>query len=83
MMDDDDLASAGLHLLPPEDVSAARAQRLRERCHRELRKRTAPEPAPPSAGVWRRMIGPALIGAWGAIHLIVTFRTAAALYGLF
>ena len=82
MIDDDDLASAGLHLLPPEDVSAARAQGLRERCHRELRKRTAPEPAHGST-TWRRMIGPALIGTWGAIYLIVTFRSAAALYGLF
>jgi hypothetical protein len=83
MMDDDDLASAGLHLRPPEDVSAARAQRLRERCHRELRRRTAPEPARRSPLVWRRMIGPALIGAWGVIYLIETFRSAAALYGLF
>jgi hypothetical protein len=83
MMDEDDLASAGLRLLPPEDVSAARVQRLRERCHRELRKRTAAEPAHGSAVVWRRMIGPALIGAWGAIYLVATFRSAAALYGFF
>jgi hypothetical protein len=82
MMDDDDFASAGLRLLPPEDISAARAQRLRERCHRELRKRTAPAPVPRGAVVWRRTIGPALIGAWGAMHLIVTFRSAAAWYGL-
>ena len=83
MMDEDDLASAGLRLLSPEDVSAVRAQRLRERCHRELRKRTAPEPAARRAVLWRRTIGPALIGTWGAIHLFVTFRTAAAWYGLF
>jgi hypothetical protein len=82
MMDDDDLASAALRLLPLEDVSAARAQRLRERCHGELRKRTAPEP-PHRSTVWRRIVGPALIGTWGAIYLIVTFRSAAALYGLF
>ena len=83
MMDDDELASAGLHLLPLEDVSAALAQRLRERCHRELRKRTAPEPVHRSGPMWRRMIGPVMIGTWGAIYLIVTFRSAAALYGLF
>jgi hypothetical protein len=29
------------------------------------------------------MLGPALLGTWGAIYLIVTFRSAAALYGLF
>jgi hypothetical protein len=83
MMDEDDLASAGLRLLPPEDVSAARAQRLRDRCHRELRRRAAPEPAHRSVPAWRRMLGPALLGTWGAIYLIVTFRSAAALYGLF
>jgi len=80
MMDEDDLAPAGLRLLTREDVSAARAQRLRERCHGELRKRTVPEPVPRST-VWRRMVGPALVGTWGAIYLIVTFRSAAALYG--
>jgi hypothetical protein len=31
--------------------------------------------------VWQRMVGPALIGAWSAIYLIETLRTAAALYG--
>ena len=82
MMDHDDAVSAGLRLLLPEDVSAARAQRLRERCHRELRKRTAPAVAQRPA-VWRRTIGPALIGAWSAVYLIETIRTAAALYGLF
>jgi hypothetical protein len=82
MMDDDEIAVAMMRLLPPEDISAGRAQRLRDRCHRELRKRTAAGPAHRST-VWRRIVGPALIGTWGAIYLIVTFRSAAAWYGLF
>lgn len=81
MMDDDEIATAVLRLLPPRDVSSARAQQLRERCQRELRMRTAPKQEPGAALVWRRMVGPALIGAWSAIYLIETFRTAAALYG--
>ena len=40
MIDDDEIALATLRLLPPDDVSAARARSLRERCHGELRKRT-------------------------------------------
>jgi hypothetical protein len=79
MRDDDEMVDAVLRL-QSADVSAARAERLRARCHRELRKRTAPEPAP-AARVWRQLVGPALIGAWSAIYLIQTLRTAAALYG--
>lgn len=75
MMDNDDIAFARLRLLPPEDVSVSRARRLRERCHDELRRRTAAEPAP------RSLVGPALIGAWSAIYLIATLRAAAAIYG--
>jgi len=80
-MMDDEIAVAMLRLQRHEDVSAARARRLRERCHRELRKRTSPGTGDRSAHVWRRMIGPALIGAWSAIYLIETLRSAAALYG--
>ena len=75
MMDDDDIASAGLRLLPPEDVSVARARRLRVRCHDELRRRTAAEPAP------RPLVVPALIGAWSVTYLIGMLRNVAALYG--
>jgi len=74
-MDDDDIAGAALRLLPPGDVSVSRAGRLRGRCHDELRRRTASEPAP------RPLVVPALIGAWSAIYLIGMLRAAAALYG--
>lgn len=75
MIEDDDFACAGLRLLPPEDVSVSRARRLRGRCHDELRRRTAAEPAS------RPTVVPALICAWSAIYLIGMLRAAAALYG--
>jgi hypothetical protein len=76
MMDDDDIACAGLRLLAPDDVSEPRARRLRGRCHDELRRRTAVESAP------RPLVVPALLGAWSVIYLIGMLRAAAAAYGL-
>jgi hypothetical protein len=82
MIDDDETALATLRQLPSDDVSGRRAQSLRERCHVELRQRSATLPAESRISVaWRRHVGPALIGAWSAIYLIQTLRTAAALYG--
>ena len=75
MMDDDDIASAGLRLLTPDDVSVSRARQLRGRCHDELRRTTAAEPAP------RPLVVPALLGAWSVIYLIGMLRAAAAVYG--
>ena len=81
MIDDEEIAVAMLRLQRPVDVSSARTRRLRERCHDELRKRTAPQPAGEGAHVWRRTIGPALLGAWSAIYLFETLRAAAMVYG--
>ena len=82
MIDDDEIVLAAMRLLPSDDVSAGRARSLRERCHGELPKRSPSLPAESRASVaWRRHVGPALIGAWSAIYLIQTLRTAAALYG--
>ena len=81
MTDDEEIAVAMLRLPQPVDVSRARAQRLRERCHHELRKRTAPQPVGEGGQVWRRTIGPALIGAWSAVYLFETLRAAATVYG--
>jgi hypothetical protein len=75
MMDDDDIACAGLRLLPPDDVSVSRARRLRGRCHDELRRRTAAESAP------RPLVVPVLLGAWSVSYLIGMLRAAAAVYG--
>ena len=75
MMDDDDIACAGLRLLPPDDVSVSRARRLRGRCHDELRRRTAAEPAR------HPLVVPVLLGAWSVIYLIGMLRAAAAVYG--
>ena len=79
MSEEETVAFAVLRLLPPADVSRGRADRLRAACHRELRK--AAEPSPRRAHVWERLVGPALIGAWGAAYLIETLRVAARVYG--
>ena len=81
MTEEDEIAAAALRLLPPQDVSAIRALRLRERCHRELRRRTRAAREPRAAHTWRRMVAPAMIGAWSAVYLFVMLRAAAAVYG--
>ena len=80
MSEDETVAFAVLRLLPQADVSPGRAERLRAACHRELRN-AAGEPSTRTAHAWQRLVGPALIGAWGAAYLIETLRVAAAVYG--
>ena len=79
MSENETTGFAVLRVLPHADVSRGRAERLRAACHRELRK--AAQPAPRTAQVWERLVGPALIGAWGAAYLIETLRIAARVYG--
>jgi hypothetical protein len=79
MIEDDGMAV--LRLVPPQDVSGARAERLRRRCHVLLQTRAAPRRGSNAALAWRRLIAPAVNGAGSAIYLIETFRAAAALYG--
>ena len=64
------------------DVSERQAQRLRNRCHTRLRS----EPRNASVGMmagtlFRRVIGPALGGAWCLAYLVEIIRRAAAVYG--
>ena len=80
MSEDETVAFAVLRLLPQPDVSRGRAERLRAACHRELR-RAAAEPPARTARLWQRLVGPALIGTWGAACLIETLRAAARVYG--
>jgi len=63
------------------DVSPRRTRRLRRRCHAMLQT-----PPPTTSGalaigtVFRRIIGPALGGAWCLAYLVEIFRRAAAVY---
>jgi hypothetical protein len=66
------------------DVGQLRAHRLRIRCHATfLNVRRAPDTADMADGeVWRRVVVPALLGAWCAIYVVEVMRHAAAIYGL-
>jgi hypothetical protein len=61
------------------DVSRRRADRLRTRCHAALQR--PPRRTAPAGGVFRRIIGPALAGAWCLAYLAEIIRRAAAIYG--
>ena len=76
-----DAVFARLRELRPYDVSSARAQRLRSRCHSGLTMQDSSTQVPRSteAGVWRA--GRVLAGAWCALYLFETLRRAAAVYG--
>jgi hypothetical protein len=78
----EDPVLAALRELRPCDVSAARARRLRSRCHRGLERQHAVKRAPRSgsADVWRRSVR-VFAGAWCVIYLLETIRRAAAVYG--
>ena len=76
-----DAVLATLRELRPYDVSPARAQRLRTRCHSGLTMQDSSSHLTPSsgAGVWRA--GRVLAGAWCVVYLFETLRRAAAAYG--
>jgi hypothetical protein len=79
---DDLLASVAS--LRTYDVSERRARHLRRRCHAALTTQSGPKG---SAGMvngilLRRVIGPALGGAWCLAYLVEIVRRAAAIYGL-
>jgi len=65
------------------DTSQRRADRLRRRCHALLEAqsgRNAPV-SKPKGTAFRRIIGPALGGAWCLAYLVEIIRRAAAIYG--
>ncbi len=78
----DDRVLAALRQLRAYDVSAARAERLRTRCHRRLGTQAASAPVPRSreAGVWPRTMS-GLAGAWCVVYFLETIRRVAAVYG--
>jgi hypothetical protein len=76
----DDPVLAALLVLDVEDVSAARAARLRQRCHAALSlKATAHQPTHLRSGR-RRTLVPAVATMWSAIYVVETIRRALAFY---
>lgn len=78
----DDRVLAALRELRAYDVSPARAQRLRTRCHRRLGTQDLPTHVPRNrhAGIWPRTMT-ILAAAWCVVYLAETIRRAAAVYG--
>jgi len=80
----DDILAAVAGLRTP-DVSQQRARQLRRRCHAGLQAQAAPKPSAAlvtrtNGTVFRRLVGPALGGAWCLAYLVELVRRAAALY---
>jgi hypothetical protein len=76
----DDPVGAALSVLDVKDVSAARAARLRRRCHAVLAKRaTSSEPTYLRPG-WRRWLAPAIATTWSVIYVAETIRRALSVY---
>jgi hypothetical protein len=61
------------------DVTPARAQRLRERCHRGLRLQHAARVHRLEPTVWPRIVR-IVAGAWCVLYVLETIRRAAAVY---
>ena len=61
------------------DVTPARAQRLRRRCHAGLRRQRASTTRGSDAGAWRWVMR-ILAGAWCVVYVLETIRRAAAVY---
>ncbi len=80
----DDPVLAALSQLPGYDVDQLRAHRLRIRCRAAFvtERRAADATAMMDDAVWRRVVAPALLGAWCAIYVVEVVRCAAAIYGL-
>ena len=82
--DERDDVLAAVTSLRTYDVSARRARDLRTRCHAAL----APQPRRTRSAnlatgtVFRRVIGPALGGAWCVWYLVEIIGRAAAIYRL-
>ena len=81
----DDVVLASLGRLRTRDVSQRRSRHLRRRCHAML------QAEPPATrlsrkvdgALFRRVIVPALGGAWCLAYLVEIIRCTAAIYGYF
>lgn len=70
--------------LKTHDVSDRHARRLRRQCYAVLQTPAVPTrpAATASRTLFRRVVGPALGGAWCLVYLVEIVRRAAAMYGL-
>lgn len=69
-----------LSVLHAVDLSAARADSLRRRCHSALSQQIELRPVTHTPSVWRRWLAPIGAGAWSAIYVVETIRRALSLY---
>ena len=77
----DDRFLDGLAGMRTYDVSRRRSRRLRRRCHAVLQAEPPPTRlAMVDGALFRRIIGPALGGAWCLAYLAEIVRRAAAVY---
>jgi hypothetical protein len=78
----DDETIAGIESLRTYDVSQHRTRRLRRRCHALLQTRPLPKTSAAMVvgTVFRRIVGPALAGAWCLAYLLEIIRGVAAVY---
>ena len=67
--------------LPAYDVSERHARRLRRRCHARLQTQArTPASRMEDVSVFRRIVGPALGGAWCLAYLVELLRRVAEVY---
>jgi hypothetical protein len=78
-----DQSLAAIAALSTYDVSHRQTAQLRAECHAVLQTQSGRKVDPGSEGgtLFRRVIGPALAGAWCLAYLAEIIRRAAALYG--
>lgn len=79
----EDPVLAAISALPAYDVGDIRADRLRRRCRAALAAQHARERAAPRSrrSLWRRAVGPALVGAWCVLYVVETIRFAVVICG--
>ena len=80
---DNDPVFGAIATLRLRDVSSVRADRLRGRCHavfQSQRSRRA-RPGTLTRVSFRRVVAPAVAGAWCIVYLVEIIRRAAEVYG--
>jgi len=80
---DNDPVFGAIAALRMRDVSRARADRLRGRCHAvfESQRRSRARTGMLSQVSFRRVVAPAVAGVWCIVYLVEIIRRAAEVYG--